>query len=315
MAYSRWDHGMELNSLFPCCRLPRKESTDVHIHSIRYRFCSVSCLNLKDLVGVLTTNCLSLLSLFVLQSKSVSIKLFIFIVEDTEQLSCSRHWTLCKWSQTFCNSNLSKHLSTHHPSGFAQWTFLIASFWLGVASASRSVEVRTEDYEQYYKKQTADSNCGFAEEFEVQHKVSFMTHFHKSVISRCQVCSLSLFAIVDCSTCSNNGPQSQTCTRVVVCVHSLPHASLTLGWAWMLELNLLAAGHTQARDANLKSEWTGAPADEKEKEEEEMIDYSDTVPVLKDSFWNSHWDGYSFKDLAVCFTLQCIGQHSLRRIL
>lgn len=63
MAYSRWDHGMELNSLFPCCRLPRKESTDVHIHSIRYRFCSVSCLNLKDLVGVLTTNCLSLLSL------------------------------------------------------------------------------------------------------------------------------------------------------------------------------------------------------------------------------------------------------------
>ncbi|XP_042352632.1 receptor-type tyrosine-protein phosphatase eta isoform X3 [Plectropomus leopardus] len=29
-----------------------------------------------------------------------------------------------------------------------------------------SVEVRVEDYEAYYKKQKADSNCGFAEEFE-----------------------------------------------------------------------------------------------------------------------------------------------------
>lgn len=32
---------------------------------------------------------------------------------------------------------------------------------------SRSVPVRVEDYEAYYKKQRADSNCGFAEEFEV----------------------------------------------------------------------------------------------------------------------------------------------------
>ncbi|KAM7414244.1 hypothetical protein PAMA_019185 [Pampus argenteus] len=31
---------------------------------------------------------------------------------------------------------------------------------------SRSVAVRVEDYEAYYKKQKADSNCGFAEEFE-----------------------------------------------------------------------------------------------------------------------------------------------------
>uniref|UniRef100_A0A3B4V9B2 protein-tyrosine-phosphatase n=1 Tax=Seriola dumerili TaxID=41447 RepID=A0A3B4V9B2_SERDU len=31
---------------------------------------------------------------------------------------------------------------------------------------SRSVAVRVEDYEDYYKKQKADSNCGFAEEFE-----------------------------------------------------------------------------------------------------------------------------------------------------
>ncbi|XP_063757417.1 receptor-type tyrosine-protein phosphatase eta isoform X5 [Eleginops maclovinus] len=30
----------------------------------------------------------------------------------------------------------------------------------------RSVAVRVEDYEDYYKKQKADSNCGFAEEFE-----------------------------------------------------------------------------------------------------------------------------------------------------
>ncbi|KAI3371524.1 hypothetical protein L3Q82_024105, partial [Scortum barcoo] len=31
---------------------------------------------------------------------------------------------------------------------------------------SRSVAVRVEDYEAYYRKQKADSNCGFAEEFE-----------------------------------------------------------------------------------------------------------------------------------------------------
>ncbi|XP_035593729.2 receptor-type tyrosine-protein phosphatase eta [Oncorhynchus keta] len=33
-------------------------------------------------------------------------------------------------------------------------------------SMSRSVAVRVEDYEAYYKRQKADSNCGFAEEFE-----------------------------------------------------------------------------------------------------------------------------------------------------
>lgn len=31
----------------------------------------------------------------------------------------------------------------------------------------RSMAVRMEDYEVYYRKQKADSNCGFAEEFEV----------------------------------------------------------------------------------------------------------------------------------------------------
>lgn len=35
-------------------------------------------------------------------------------------------------------------------------------------SACRSVAVKMEDYEVYYKKQKADSNCGFAEEFEVE---------------------------------------------------------------------------------------------------------------------------------------------------
>lgn len=33
---------------------------------------------------------------------------------------------------------------------------------------SRSVAVRVEDFEAYYKKQRADSSCGFAEEFEVK---------------------------------------------------------------------------------------------------------------------------------------------------
>uniref|UniRef100_A0A673YMT0 protein-tyrosine-phosphatase n=1 Tax=Salmo trutta TaxID=8032 RepID=A0A673YMT0_SALTR len=35
-----------------------------------------------------------------------------------------------------------------------------------IHSMSRTVVVRVEDYEAYYKKQRADSNCGFAEEFE-----------------------------------------------------------------------------------------------------------------------------------------------------
>lgn len=40
-------------------------------------------------------------------------------------------------------------------------------------SMSRSVAVRVEDYEAYYKRQKADSNCGFAEEFEVKHKAIY----------------------------------------------------------------------------------------------------------------------------------------------
>lgn len=39
---------------------------------------------------------------------------------------------------------------------------------------SRSVAVRMEDYEVYYKKQKADSNCGFAEEFEVKNKLNIL---------------------------------------------------------------------------------------------------------------------------------------------
>lgn len=31
--------------------------------------------------------------------------------------------------------------------------------------------IKVEAYEAYYKKQKADSNCGFAEEFEVKHKI------------------------------------------------------------------------------------------------------------------------------------------------
>lgn len=33
---------------------------------------------------------------------------------------------------------------------------------------SRSVAVSIEDYKAYFRKQKADSNCGFAEEFEVK---------------------------------------------------------------------------------------------------------------------------------------------------
>lgn len=37
----------------------------------------------------------------------------------------------------------------------------------GLWCSRRSVAVKLEDYEVYYRKQKADSNCGFAEEFEV----------------------------------------------------------------------------------------------------------------------------------------------------
>uniref|UniRef100_A0A3Q3L5T9 protein-tyrosine-phosphatase n=1 Tax=Mastacembelus armatus TaxID=205130 RepID=A0A3Q3L5T9_9TELE len=40
------------------------------------------------------------------------------------------------------------------------------SFLTSGVCLSRSIPVRVEDYEAYYKKQKADSNCGFAEEFE-----------------------------------------------------------------------------------------------------------------------------------------------------
>ncbi|XP_059191053.1 receptor-type tyrosine-protein phosphatase eta isoform X2 [Centropristis striata] len=50
----------------------------------------------------------------------------------------------------------------------------------------RSVAVRVEDYEAYYKKQKADSNCGFAEEFEDlklvgtgQSKTNALTEYNK----------------------------------------------------------------------------------------------------------------------------------------
>lgn len=34
-----------------------------------------------------------------------------------------------------------------------------------------------EDYEDYYKKQKADSNCGFAEEFEVKMRLEMNDRF------------------------------------------------------------------------------------------------------------------------------------------
>uniref|UniRef100_A0A3P9AAI4 protein-tyrosine-phosphatase n=1 Tax=Esox lucius TaxID=8010 RepID=A0A3P9AAI4_ESOLU len=40
------------------------------------------------------------------------------------------------------------------------------SMLLSLVLLSRNIAVRVEDYEAYYKKQRADSNCGFAEEFE-----------------------------------------------------------------------------------------------------------------------------------------------------
>ena len=43
---------------------------------------------------------------------------------------------------------------------------------------SSSVAVKVEDYEAYYKKQKADSNCGFAEEFEVN-KMTYKTKTFK----------------------------------------------------------------------------------------------------------------------------------------
>lgn len=64
--------------------------------------------------------------------------------------------------------------------------------------ACRSVAVRMEDYEVYYRKQKADSNCGFAEEFEVeprlQHQLAiFNQHLTFAVfyffLSSCFLCN------------------------------------------------------------------------------------------------------------------------------
>uniref|UniRef100_A0A673ZZ67 protein-tyrosine-phosphatase n=1 Tax=Salmo trutta TaxID=8032 RepID=A0A673ZZ67_SALTR len=45
-------------------------------------------------------------------------------------------------------------------------THVFVLMLVSCVSMSRSVPVRVEDYEAYYKRQKADSNCGFAEEFE-----------------------------------------------------------------------------------------------------------------------------------------------------
>lgn len=92
------------------------------------------------------------------------------------------------------------------------------------AHASSSVEVRTEDYEQYYKKQRADSNCGFAEEFEVRRPLSFF-YDPLSYTSDQQVPALQNSQIqMDWNTCSNNDPDLQAWAGGVVHARSLPHS-------------------------------------------------------------------------------------------
>uniref|UniRef100_A0A8C7YC66 protein-tyrosine-phosphatase n=1 Tax=Oryzias sinensis TaxID=183150 RepID=A0A8C7YC66_9TELE len=57
---------------------------------------------------------------------------------------------------------------------------------------SRSAAVRVEDFEAYYQKQKADSNCGFAEEFEVKHELgsSFLAVFlPRGASSHAPVCT------------------------------------------------------------------------------------------------------------------------------
>lgn len=56
--------------------------------------------------------------------------------------------------------------------------------------ACRSVAVRMEDYEVYYRKQKADSNCGFAEEFEVEPGLSKSI---SNIQSTSNICSILLF--------------------------------------------------------------------------------------------------------------------------
>lgn len=84
----------------------------------------------------------------------------------------------CKYkSLSKIRSNVtSLETQTLDSTGFLNKTiyfFLISGFWL-----SRSVAVRVEDYEDYYKKQKADSNCGFAEEFEVKHKLTIQEVYY-----------------------------------------------------------------------------------------------------------------------------------------
>lgn len=59
--------------------------------------------------------------------------------------------------------------------------------------ACRSVAVRMEDYEVYYRKQKADSNCGFAEEFEVE--LWLKPQFSK-IQSMTNICSIAILFFI-----------------------------------------------------------------------------------------------------------------------
>lgn len=60
--------------------------------------------------------------------------------------------------------------------------------------ARRSMAVQMEDYEVYYRKQKADSNCGFAEEFEVKPRLK--PHSATSMSNICSIIILFLFCFI-----------------------------------------------------------------------------------------------------------------------
>ena len=55
---------------------------------------------------------------------------------------------------------------------------------------NRNISVHVEDYEAYYRKQKADSNCGFAEEFEVSHQALNNYECYKKHILIVAVCTV-----------------------------------------------------------------------------------------------------------------------------
>lgn len=78
-------------------------------------------------------------------------------------------------------------------------THVFVLMLVSCVSMSRSVAVRVEDYEAYYKRQKADSNCGFAEEFEVKHKAIYsIIHmiwiFHQAAVDFLYSVNMPVFA-------------------------------------------------------------------------------------------------------------------------